>query len=386
MAQYDVWAEIDLRSFSHNIRQFKNILHPSARLMAVLKANAYGHGLLEVAGRVLEAGAQVLGVARISEAIAIRRAGFDAPVLIFGHTAPELAGKLIEYDLTQSLWSYEMARSLSDAVPPGGRKIKTHLKIDTGMGRLGMMPCDLGQSSDDPEISEQVVDDVTLIKRLPGIELEGVYTHFATADAADKTPAVRQFAIFNRFLEKVKKQGIEFEIRHAANSAAIIDMPQTHLDMVRLGISLYGYAPSEYVDAGKVGILPAMTLKSRIIHLKKVNAGFCVSYGRTWQAAAPTVIATVSLGYGDGYSRLLSSKAKMLVRGRLAPVAGRVCMDQTMLDVGQIPDVAVGDEVVVFGPHKTLPIGADRIAEHINTISYEVLTGISDRVPRVYIR
>ena len=386
MAQYDVWAEIDLRSFSHNIRQFKNILCPSARLMAVLKANAYGHGLLEVAGRVLEAGAQVLGVARISEAIAIRRAGFDAPILIFGHTPPELAGKLIDYNLTQSIWSYEMARSLSEALPPGGWKIKAHLKVDTGMGRLGMVPCDLGRSTDDPEISAQVIGDVALIKRLPGIELEGVYTHFATADAADKTYAVRQFEIFNRFLEKVKKQGIEFEICHAANSAAIIDMPQTHLDMVRLGISLYGYAPSEFVDADKVGILPVMTLKSRIIHLKKVNAGFCVSYGRTWKATSPTVIATVSIGYGDGYSRLLSSKAKMLVRGRLAPVAGRVCMDQTMLDVGQIPDVAVGDEVVVFGPHKTLPIGADRIAEHINTISYEVLTQISDRVPRVYIR
>lgn len=386
MAPYDVWSEIDLRSFSHNIRQFKNILRPSARLMAVLKANAYGHGLLEVAGRVLKDGAQVLGVARISEAIAIRRAGFDAPVLIFGHTPPELAGKLIEYNLTQTLWSYEMARSLSEAVPPGGRKIKIHLKIDTGMGRLGMLPCDLGRTSGYPEISQHAVDDVILIKKLPGIKLEGVYTHFATADAPDKTQAIRQFEIFNRFLEKVKKRGIEFEIRHAANSAAIIDMPQTHLDMVRLGISLYGYSPSGFVDADKLGILPVMTLKSRIIHLKKVNAGFCVSYGRTWQATAPTKIATVSIGYGDGYSRLLSSKGKMLVRGRLAPVAGRVCMDQTMLDVGQIPDVEVGDEVVVFGPHKILPIGADRMAKHINTISYEVLTQISDRVPRVYIR
>jgi len=382
----DVWAEIDLRSFSHNIHQFKSILSSSTRLMAVLKANAYGHGLAEVSGRVLADGADVLGVARINEAIGIREAGFDAPILIFGPTPPDLAGKLVDYDLTQSIWSYEMARLLSETAGPGSHKIKAHLKVDTGMGRLGILPCDLAQGVDGFEISAQAIEEVALIKKLPGIDLEGIYTHFATADAADKTPAFRQFEIFMRLLEKLKKSGIEFEMRHAANSAAIIDMPETHLDMVRLGISLYGYYPSSEVDADKVGILPVMTLKSRIIHLKKVKPGFCVSYGATWKASSPTMIATVSIGYGDGYSRLLSSKSKMLVRGRLAPVVGRICMDQTMLDVGEIPDAEVGDEVVVFGPHDTLPIGADSVANYINTISYEVLTGISGRVPRIYIR
>jgi alanine racemase len=184
----------------------------------------------------------------------------------------------------------------------------------------------------------------------------------------------------------LKKYGIEFKTRHAANSAAIIDMPETHMDMVRAGISLYGYYPSGSVDLNKVSILPVMTLKSRIIHLKKVNSGFCVSYGATWKASSPTVIATVAIGYADGYSRLMSSQGKMLVRDRLVPVVGRICMDQTMLDVGGIPDVAIGDGVVVFGPHENLSVGADDIANIINTISYEVLVGVSGRIPRIYIR
>ena len=386
MTLFDVWAEIDLRSISHNIKQIKSLLSPSTRLMAVVKANAYGHGILEVAGRVLSDGAEALGVARIGEAIRIREAGFDAPILIFGHTPPEMAGALIDYNLTQTFWSYQTARLLSDAVLSMNRKIKAHLKVDTGMGRLGILSCDLCQPIENIDIPDHVVKEVESIKRLPGIDLEGIYTHFATADATDKTFARQQYEIFNQLLGQLKKQGIEFKTRHVANSAAIIDMPETHLDMVRAGISLYGYYPSENVDLNKINILPAMTLKSRIIHLKKVNSGFYVSYGATEKTSQSTVIATVSIGYADGYSRLLSSKGKMLVRNRLSPVIGRICMDQTMLDVGEIPDVAMGDEVVVFGPHENLPVGANYIASKINTISYEILTGVSGRVPRVYTR
>ena len=385
MMQADVWAEIDLQAVSHNFKNIRRIVKPQSGVMAVLKANAYGHGLVEVAGRVLADGADMLGVARIDEAIKIREAGFDAPVLIFGHTPPGLAPALVAYDLTQSIWSCDMARALADAVP-GGRRLNVHVKIDTGMGRLGWVPCHPQKTTNHPEISESVIRDICSIKKLPAIDLQGIYTHFATADAPDKAFADRQFSIFHHLLDALEQQGVEFKIRHAANSAAIIDMPHTHLDMVRLGIALYGYYPSEFVDAGKAALRPVMTLKSRIIHLKKVPAGFTVSYGGVWKASSPTVIATVALGYGDGYSRLLSSKAKMLVRGRLAPVAGRVCMDQTMLDVGEIPDVAVGDEVMVFGAHPTLPVGADSIAKQINTIIYEIVTGVSSRVPRVYVR
>ncbi len=380
----DVWAEVNLAAILHNTKQIRSLLSPSTRLMAVVKANAYGHGLAAVAGQVISAGADVLGVARISEAIQVREAGIDVPILIFGHTPPEKVSCLLDYNLTQTLWSYKIARSLSDVAESENRKIKAHLKVDTGMGRLGIFACDRRRPSENLTIPDHAVKEVGLIKRLSGIDLEGIYTHFATADATDKTLALRQFELFNQFIGHLKKSGIEFKTRHAANSAAIIDMPETHLDMVRAGITVYGYYPSVFVEMNKINILPAMTVKSRIIHLKTVNSGFSVSYGATEETSRQTVIATVAIGYADGYSRLLSSKGKMLVRGRLAPVIGRVCMDLTMLDVGGIPDVAMGDEVVVFGPHKELSIGADKIAGEMNTISYEVLTTISDRVLRVY--
>ncbi len=354
--------------------------------MAVVKANAYGHGLSEVAGQVISAGADVMGVARIKEAVQLREAGIDAPILIFGHTLPEMAAVLIDYNLTQTFWSYQTARLFSDVARSMNQKIKAHLKVDTGMGRLGIVPCDLCQSEGSPDISNHAIKEAESIKKLPGIDLEGIYTHFATADAADKKFTRHQFEIFNLFMACLKSRGIEFKTRHAANSAATIDMPETHLDMVRAGISVYGYYPSDFVDSNKINLMPAMALKARIIHLKDVDAGFYVSYGATEKTSKPTKIATVPIGYADGYNRLLSSMGKMLVHNRIAPVIGRICMDQTMLDVGKIPDVAVGDEVVVFGFHEDLSVGANNIANIINTISYEVLSGVSGRVPRVYFR
>jgi len=386
VTQDDVWAEIDLRSISHNIKEIRSLISPGARLMAVLKANAYGHGIAEVAGRVLAGGAQALGVARIGEAIRLREAGCVAPILIFGRTSPEMADTLIRYRLIQSLWSLESARALSDAASAMNRKIAAHLKVDTGMGRLGIVPCDLCHPFKNIRISPAALREAADIKRLPGIDLEGAYTHFATADAVDKSLARRQFEIFQKFLLELKGQGIEFSVRHAANSAAIIDMPETHLDMVRAGISIYGYYPSEAVNRHKISLRPAMTVMSRIIHVKSVDSGFAVSYGGVGRTTRPTRIATVSIGYADGYSRQLSSRGHMLVRGRAAPVIGRVCMDQTMLDVGDIPDAEAGDEVVAFGLHETLSVGADNIAKLIHTISYEILTSVSDRVPRIYVR
>jgi len=386
VAPYDVWAEIDLKAISHNVSEMKRILSKNTRLMAVVKANAYGHGVLEVAGQALFSGADALGVARISEAIQIRKGGIDAPILIFGHTPQALAVSLIDYDLTQAIWSYETAVTLSDIARSCNAKIKTHINIDTGMGRLGVMPCDLTRPSDPVYILKEAVNLVEAVCRLPGIDVEGVYTHFASADEADKTAAIRQFKIFSEFLARLKQKGIEFKIRHAANSAAIIDMPETHLDMARAGIAIYGYYPSGSVNSRKISLRPALTLKSRIIHLKTVGAGFKVSYGGTEETAHPTTIATVSVGYADGYSRRLSSKGKMMIAGRLATVIGRVCMDQTMLNVGPLPDVRVGDEVVVLGSRENSPIAVDEIAKLLNTISYEILTGISHRVVRIYRR
>ncbi|MEA1900871.1 MAG: alanine racemase [Thermodesulfobacteriota bacterium] len=371
-----VWAEVDLKAIAHNIRELRRITNPKARFMAIVKANAYGHGIIEVARQSLENGAEALGVANIEEGIQLRKAGINAPVLIFGYASPVHAKKLIEFDLTQTVYSYEISRALSEAVAAYGKKIKVHIKVDTGMGRLGLLR----------EITDSSVSEVESISRLPMLELEGIYTHFATADKSDRSYAGKQFEIFMDFLNLLRIAGLEIPITHAANSAAIINMPETHLDMVRAGISIYGLYTSEEMDRSIIKLKPAMELKTRIIHLKKVPAGFKVSYGTTYETEKPTTIATVSIGYADGLNRLLSSKGRMLVCGHSAPIVGRICMDLTMLDVGNIPEIAIGEEVVVFGRQGNALISVDEIASTINTINYEVVSTIMERVPRIYLR
>ena len=372
-----VWAEVDLKAIAHNIRELRRITNPKARFMAIVKANAYGHGIIEVARQSLENGAEALGVANIEEGIQLRKAGIDAPVLIFGYTSPVHAKKLIEFDLTQTVYSYETSRALSEAVAAYGKKIKVHIKVDTGMGRLGLLR----------EITDSAVSEVESISRLPMLELEGIYTHFATADKSDRSYAGKQFEIFMDFLNQLRIAGLEIPVTHAANSAAIINMPETHLDMVRAGISIYGLYTSEEVDRSIIKLKPAMELKTKIIHLKKVPAGFKVSYGTTYETEKPTTIATVSIGYADGLNRLLSSKGRMLVcGGQSAPIVGRVCMDMTMLDVGEIPKIVMEEEVVVFGKQGNASISVDEIASTINTINYEVVSTIMERVPRIYLR
>ncbi len=371
-----VWAEVDLKAIAHNIRELRRITNPKARFMAIVKANAYGHGIIEVARQSLENGAEALGVANIEEGIQLRKAGINAPVLIFGYASPVHAKKLIEFDLTQTVYSYEISRALSEAVAAYGKKIKVHIKVDTGMGRLGLLR----------EITDSSVSEVESISRLPMLELEGIYTHFATADKSDRSYAGKQFEIFMDFLNQLRIAGLEIPVTHAANSAAIINMPETHLDMVRAGISIYGLYTSEEVDRSIIKLKPAMELKTKIIHLKKVPAGFKVSYGTTYETEKPTTIATVSIGYADGLNRLLSSKGRMLVCGHSAPIVGRICMDLTMLDVGNIPEIAIGEEVVVFGKQGNASISVDEIASTINTINYEVVSTIMERVPRIYLR
>ncbi len=374
------WAEIDLNAIAHNVQELRCITSPAARLMVAVKANAYGHGTVEVAGQALKSGADALGVARISEGIQLRKAGINAPVLIFGYTSPYEAAMLYEFDLIQTVFSYETARALSDTASSLDIKINIHLKVDTGMGRLGLLP-----DSRRAAPADSAVEEVKSIARLSGLKLEGIFTHFATADWSDKSYAEKQFEIFSNFLDQLHKAGLKFSVKHAANSGAIIDMPQTHLDMVRAGISVYGLYPSDEIDKSGIKLLPAMSLKANIIHLKKVPAGFMVSYGITHKTKKPTTIATIPVGYGDGFSRMMSSNGYMLVRGQKAPIIGRVCMDLTMLDVGHIPEVEIEDEVVVFGHQGSASITADEIAKSTNTINYEVVTGISHRVPRVYL-
>ena len=380
-----VWAEIDLKAIARNVAELRRIAQPQSRLMAVVKANGYGHGAIEVAQCALKNGAVALGVARIEEGIQIREAGIQAPVLIFGYTLPQQAADLLEYDLKPCVYAAAAARKLAGAAASRGKKIQAHLKVDTGMGRLGQLPQNF--YTDNPTaINTAALEEALTIAGLEGLELEGIFTHFATADSSDKSYAEKQLHLFKNYLRRLRQAGFSPPVRHAANSAALIDMPQSHFDMVRPGIAIYGLYPSAEVQKNRVSLKPAMALKARIIHLKKVPAGFKVSYGSTYETRKPTTIATVPVGYADGLSRLLSSRGQMLVHGQRAPIIGRVCMDLTMLDVGSIENVQMGDEVVVFGRQGNEALTVDEMAALLDTINYEIVTGITARVPRVYLR
>lgn len=386
MNKHLTWAEIDLNAYAHNITELKRITRNGARLMAVVKANGYGHGAIEVARKALENGAQYLGVARINEAVQLRTAGLDAPILIFGYTPPDLAQTLIRYDLTQTVYSIAAANTLSAIAGRQGKKIKVHIKVDSGMGRLGLLLKEptAGNPGDQPTMDP--VQQALAISRLSGLTVEGTLTHFATADSTDKSYANRQLEKFLDFVDRLRREGLEPPIKHAANSGALIDLPESHLDMVRPGIATYGLYPSGEVNKNKVDLKPVMTLKSRIIHLKKVPAGFNISYGITYQTNKSTTIATVPIGYADGFNRLLSNRGHMLVHGQRVPIVGRVCMDLTMLDVGNVPDVAIEDDVVVFGQHQNESVTADEMASTLNTINYEIVSTITARVPRIYVK
>ncbi len=346
--------------------------------MAVVKANAYGHGSVPVALRALKEGADALGVARIQEGIELRQAGISAPILIFGPAVPEMVSDLLEQDLTATVADTESARKLSFEAEKAGKKIRIHLKVDTGMGRLGLVSWPgAGDMAAALEAAEEIV-------RLKGLEPEGVFTHFAASDTVDKTWARQQAEWFSDFLDRLRQRGIGFPLRHCCNSAGIMEMPDVHMDMVRGGISLYGLWPSDEVDKTRIILKPAMTLRSRVLQVKPVNAGFCVSYGMTWKAPRATKVATVAVGYADGYNRLLSSNAEMMVRGQRARIAGRVCMDLTMLDVGHIPGVTPGDVVTVFGGPDNGGVTADELARTLGTINYEIVSTITARVVRRY--
>ncbi len=380
MADPNIWAEIDLGAIAHNVRELRRVTRPEALLMAVVKGDGYGHGAVAVARTALANGAAMLAVARLEEGVALRQAGFEAPILVFGRPFADQAADLIRHHLIQSVVDLEDAEMLSGAARARGAAVAVHLKVDSGMGRLGLVP--------DPRSAGAIPSAVAraaALAKLPGVRLEGVFTHFAAADSAEKTSARRQFEVFTAFLEALERAGIEAGLRHAANSAAVIDLPHTHLDAVRPGIALYGLYPSPEVDTTRVDLRPALSLKARVLQVKPLPAGAPVSYGMTWKAPRDTVIATVPAGYADGISRRLSNLGRMLVRGRSAPIAGRICMDLTMLDVGAIAGVAPGDEVVIIGRQGDQVISADEMAGLLETISYEVVFTNSLRVPKVYI-
>lgn len=375
-----IWAEIDLNAIAHNVRQLRHITDSKARLLVAVKANGYGHGAVQVARTALQNGADLLGVARVDEAVALRQAGIQAPILVMGYTSAQKTQLLVDHQLMPALYNLENAEKMSAALTAQERTMACHIKVDSGMGRLGI-PCDALKLDG----STSAVKEIMAVAQLPGLELSGLFTHFATADAVDKGFARLQFSRFQQLLADLQAAGLHIPLRHAANSGAIIDMPETHLDMVRAGISVYGLFPSPEVDQSRIDLSPALTLKAKIIHLKQVPAGTKISYGGTWEASKTTTIATIPVGYGDGYSRLLSNRGQMIVRGKRAPIVGRVCMDLTMLDVGHIDGVTMEDEVVLIGRQGEEEISADEIANRLGTINYEVVTSLMARVDRVYI-
>jgi len=367
------WAEINLDNLAHNTREIKRITSSSARIMAVVKANAYGHGVYDVGRVVLENGAERLGVAILDEAIKLRSRGFKVPIVILGYTPVSDLGAVVDYDLIQTIFDYDHAKFLSEAAVRQGKAAKVHIKIDTGMGRLGFLA------------EEKTVEIVKRIVELPGIFIEGIYTHFANADSRDKSYTTEQMERFSWFLKRLEEESISIPIKHAANSAAVIDLPETHLDMVRPGIVLYGLYPSEEVDRTRVSLKPVMSLKAQVASVKRIKAGSAISYGCTYTLKRDSLVAVLPLGYADGYSWLLSNKGEVLIKGKRVPVIGRVCMDQLMVDVSSVPGVKIGDEAVVMGKQGAQEITAEEIAGRLGTINYEVICMISERVPRRYV-
>ncbi|MFA6670245.1 MAG: alanine racemase [Bacillota bacterium] len=369
-----VWLEVNLDNLAHNIRQIKENVRPPASLMGIVKADGYGHGALEVSRVLIEEGVQRLGVAVLDEAIELRQAGIDVPILVLGYTPAELFDKVLEYNITPTLYNYEDALKLSELASKKGDRAKVHLKLDTGMGRIGMLP------------GEDSIDTVSNIYKLQGIIIEGIFTHFSVADERDKTYTREQYKKFIGFTDALKAKGIDIPLRHAGNSAASIDLPDMHLDMVRPGIILYGLYPSDEVDKGKLSLKPLASLKAAISHVKTVPTGTSVGYGRKYISTSESVIATLPLGYADGYTRLLSGKADVLVHGARVPLAGNICMDQCMIDVTGIDGVKVGDEAVLMGQQGEQSITAEELGGLLGTINYEIVCMIGKRVPRVYIK
>ena len=364
-------AGINLSNLIHNLNQVRSKISPGCKILAVVKANAYGHGSIEVSRELENAGVDMLGVATVDEGICLREAGISKDVVVLGLISEECVPDIIKWRLTPVVYALPLVKVLSEAAFLAGITLPVHIKVDTGMRRIGVD-------------SDKAAEFASSIANLKGISIEGIMTHFSEADLEDREFVREQLDRFLNACELIERKGIKIPLRHTANSAAIIDMNECHLDMVRPGIMLYGYPPSQFLQ-DKVDLRPVMSLKSRIMYLKKVPAKTGVSYGRTFTTQRETLVATLPIGYADGYSRSLSNMGQVIIKGMRAPVIGRVCMDMTMVDVTDIPGAGIGDEVILIGGTAGKYVTADDIARWTGTISYEVLCRIGDRVERVYV-
>jgi len=361
-------ANIDLSAISHNISEIRKRIGKRRDLMAVVKADGYGHGAVEVSRAALRSGATCLGVALPEEGRQLRDNGVEVPILVMGLIQPEEACKVIDSELEQAISTAKLAEALDQEAGKTSTRVKVHLKIDTGMGRIGVLPKDA----------------LALIRKVSGfqnLDLEGVFSHFPSADESNKTFTRRQIETFNALVKEIEGAGFKIAKRHMANSAAVLDLPESYFDLVRPGIMIYGLYPSKEVGRS-IKLKPAMSLRTHVTYVKSVPAGTPISYGRTFCVERNAVVATLPVGYADGYNRLLSNQGSVFIRGRSVPLIGRVCMDMCMIDVSEIGAVRIGDEVVLFGENPPV----DEIADKIGTINYEVVCAVGKRVPRVYVQ
>ena len=365
------WAEIDLDALAHNYHQARQRIGPGVRYLGVVKADAYGHGAVQVARQLEKLGADYLGVSSLDEARELRRGGIRMPILILGHTPPEMVPQLLEYDITQTVSARAKAEEYSAAAEKCGGVLKIHIKVDTGMSRLGFLV--RGRHF------EGGVDAIAASCRLPHLEAEGIFTHFAVADEDDGESEAytrEQFGLFTRVLDALAEQGCTFPIRHCANSGALARYPEMYLDMVRPGIALYGVG----ADAEGMGLRPVMALRSCVSTIKVFDPETDISYGRLCHTQARTRVGVLPIGYADGLFRNLSNRMDVITEQGNAPVLGRICMDMTMVDLTDKPDVHVGDAVELFGPRQRV----DELAERLGTIPYELICAVSKRVTRTY--
>ncbi|MBN2404459.1 MAG: alanine racemase [Coriobacteriia bacterium] len=365
------WVEVDTAAITANVRTLKALVPASTRFMAVVKADGYGHGAQRAARAALAGGADRLGVATVEEAVALREAGLTVPIHLLSEPPASAVATVLEHDIIPAVATREFALALSKRAMLSQRTARFHLKIDSGMNRIGVH-------------AEGAADFVTWLRGFPALEMEGAFTHFATADTPGDWGFDRQVERFGAALERMRTEGVRPPVVHAANSAATILHPGTHLDMVRCGIAIYGLHPSS-ATYGKIDLKPAMAVKARVSFVKRIGLGDGVSYGLTWQAAAPTTVATLPLGYADGVHRVLSNKMDVLISGRRCSQIGRVCMDQLMIEVPAGLDVSVGDEVVLVGTQADERILMDELSEKAGTINYESACSFSRRMERRYV-
>ncbi|WP_080872163.1 alanine racemase [Oceanobacillus timonensis] len=368
----DTWAEVSLQAFAYNVKQFKQHIRKDTRLMAVVKADGYGHGAVPIAEEALANGAEYLGVAFLDEAVALREAGITAPILLLGYTAAHAVRSAVEQDVTLTVYSEETIEAICQAATSLQKKAKVHLKIDTGMTRIGV------------RTAEEAVALCRALDR-EEIEVEGIYTHFAEADNGESSVyTYQQFESFQQIYQAVEAKGYAIPIKHCCNSAGTIAYPEMHLDMVRVGVSLYGLYPEPHLKK-ILSLRQVMSLKTKPVLIKNVPAGQSISYGRTYTTTKDTKIATLPIGYADGFSRLLSNQGHVTVRGKECLIVGRICMDQSMVDVSDVEDIHENDTITIFGEPDEGYISLETVAEQMQTIHYETVCLIGKRVPRKYV-